>query len=265
MNFQGSWPDFDIVAFDTETSGVYPWIDDVVEIGLVRWRKGQIIEEFQTFCRPKKPMSDFVIGIHGISNAMVADAEPATTFVPKLHELMSNALVFAHHAPFDLGFITPLFENTNHVFPDSKLFCSSLLARKLIRGSPNHKLQTLVKHLSIPVMQAHRALDDARACLHVALHCLRILGDNESLETIQQAQQKELVWDKYRLFSDELITPILRAAEQGKDISIMYGADPMFRSVRPLGVIRNPDGDYIKAFCNRDQKEKRFQIDKIKR
>ena len=51
------WSEYPIVAFDTETSGPYPLESEIVELGAVKWYKGEIIGQFQTILKPSKPMT----------------------------------------------------------------------------------------------------------------------------------------------------------------------------------------------------------------
>src|SRR4051812_41661743 len=99
------WSEFEFVAFDTETSGAYPLGCEVVEFGAVKWKGGKEIDSFQTLLKPSKPMSDFIIGIHGITNEMVADAPEMKDKISEIHQFLQGAIPLAHHAPFDMGFL----------------------------------------------------------------------------------------------------------------------------------------------------------------
>ena len=150
-----------IVALDLEAAGAYPVGYDIVEFGAVKWRNGQIVDRLQLLLKPREPMSDFIIGIHGITNEMVADAATIADRVGEIHQFLSGAVVVAHHAPFDEGFLAWEFEKAALGFPNAEVLCSSLLARQLVRDVENHRLQTLVKYFGLRAGTAHRAGDDA--------------------------------------------------------------------------------------------------------
>jgi DNA polymerase III subunit epsilon len=263
-----SWKDHTYVAFDTETSGAYPLGADVVEFGAVKWRNGEIIGEYQTLLKPREKMSDFIIGIHGITNEMVADAPTMDQKVSEIAEFLGSSVLMAHHAPFDLGFMAVEFEKYKQVLPTGDLLCTSLLSRKLIKESINHKLQTLIKTLKLPQGAAHRALDDAKACLQVGLECMRRVGDDATLEQISQHMGKQLQWNKYELLANPQpkFKVLVEALLNKKDIDIVYEGGSIkgqSRRITPIGVVRNPDGDYVMAVCHIDRAQKRFYFDKI--
>jgi DNA polymerase-3 subunit epsilon len=214
-------------------------------------------------------MTDFIIGIHGISNEMVADAPKMSEKIQEIKQFCEGAVLLAHHAPFDLGFLAVEFE-ANHVKPpESVTICTSLLARKMIPESVNHKLQTLIKLLNIDGGQAHRALDDARACLHVGLECMNRLGPLTPLSEVMHKVGKDLSWRNYEVLNSAHLTikKVVEALKQKKSLDIFYEGGSQLKQTRritPIGLVRNPDGDYVMALCHRDNNHKRFYINKIK-
>lgn len=262
------WENLTIVAFDTETSGAYPLGYEIVEMGAVKWRAGQVIETFEALIKPTVPMTDFIIKIHGITNQMVADAPPMNQVIGKFHQFLGDSVLMAHHAPFDLGFLTYEFEKAGLTLPNSSILCSSLLARALIREAPNHKLQTLIPLLKIPQGAAHRAYDDAKACLEVGLESLRRFGAGKSIKEINSVMGKPLTWNQYRILTSGQsdLRLITQAVTEKKDLDLIYqgGSAKGTRRVTPIGLVRNPDGDFLFAKCHLDQSEKRFYLGKIK-
>ncbi len=260
------WSDYPIVAFDTETSGPYPLESEIVELGAVKWFKGEIIGQFQTLLKPSKPMTQDNINIHGITNEMVADAPLMKDQIATFHEFIKDSLLIAHHAPFDLGFIAPEFEKAGLPFPTNVHLCSSLISRALLHTT-NHKLQTLVKELNLVGGDAHRAYDDAYACLQVFMKAAEKL-DVPSLEKLKAVQVKKLEWSNYTLFSKqtEQIKSLVDAIQKQKTIQIVYEGGQSKNKLRPItpkGIVRNPDGDYVHAECGLDNTRKRFYLSKI--
>lgn len=260
------WSDYPIVAFDTETSGPYPLESEIVELGAVKWYQGSVIGQFQTLLKPSKPMSQDNINIHGITNEMVANAPLMKDQVGLFHEFIQDSLLIAHHAPFDLGFIAPEFEKAGLAFPTNVHLCSSLISRSLLHTT-NHKLQTLVKELGLVGGDAHRAYDDAYACLQVFMKSTEKL-DYASIEKLKSIQAKKLNWSDYALYSNpsEKIKSLVDAIHKQKTIQIVYEGGQSKNKLRPItpkGIVRNPDGDYVHAECGLDHQRKRFYISKI--
>jgi DNA polymerase-3 subunit epsilon len=269
MDLNRPWPEFTFVAFDTETSGAYPLGADVVEFGAVKWRQGQVVDRFETLLQPREKMSNFIIGIHGITNEMVESAPVMRDKLDEIREFFRDTVLMAHHAPFDMGFMAVEFEKLKKPMPTEPVLCTSLLSRKLISESPNHKLQTLIKVLKLEQGAAHRAGDDARACLEVGLECMRRAGVDKTLPQIQGMMGKELNWGSYSLFGsrDSRVQNIIEALSERRDLDIVYEGGSVRGSTRrisPIGIVRNPDGDYVMAICHLDRAQKRFYINKIK-
>lgn len=268
MNLDLPLNEYSYVAFDTETSGAYPIGFDVVEFGAVKWYKGQEIARLQFLLKPRELMSDFIIGIHGITNDMVKDAPPMSEKVQEIHDFFKDSVVMAHHAPFDMGFMSIDFEKARLPLPVEPALCTSLLSRKWIHGVENHKLQTLVKHMLLEGGQAHRAYDDAKACLQVGLACFQKMGEQTTLAQAIKSQGKNLWWKDYSLLvsSDAHIKTMIEAINSKKDIDMVYqggSAKGETRRLTPIGIVRNPDGDYLQAFCHKDQAAKRYYLSRI--
>jgi DNA polymerase-3 subunit epsilon len=268
MNLELPLNEYTYIAFDTETSGAYPVGFDIVELGAVKYYKGQEIGNLQFLLKPREAMSDFIIGIHGITNEMVADSPLMKDKVHEIYEFFKGAIVMAHHCPFDLGFLAIEYEKVGLSLPPEPALCTSLLARKLVHGVENHKLQTLVKHFSIDGGQAHRAYDDAKSCLSVGLECFKKLGEEATLAQAIKSQGKQLWWRDYSLAKNEIsLKMMIEAIQFKKDIEMVYqggSAKGEIRKVKPIGIVRNPDGDFLQAFCFRDQKDKRYYLSRIK-
>lgn len=266
MDFSLPWPEATFVAFDTETSGAWPVGEDIVEFGAVKWKAGQIVDELQLLIKPRKRMTDFIIGIHGITNEMVADAPSMSEVLPRILAFMENAVPMAHHAPFDMGFVAAATGKAGLPPPSTPALCTSLLGRSLITGTENHKLQTLVKFLGIDGGSAHRALDDAKSCLQVGLHCFSLAGPQATLEQLQSIQGKTLRWTDFQVYEsqDPAIQAVLKAIEDSGIVEFVFDKANISRRARPMGIVRSPDGDFMQALCLRDRTAKRFYFSKMR-
>lgn len=262
------WSECTFVAFDLETSGAYPKGSDIVEFGAVKWRQGSEVGTYQSLFKPQEPMSAFNIGIHGITNEMVADAPLINEKIHEIRAFLEGAVLLAHHAPFDLGFLAPVFEENGVPFPEGPVLCTSLLARKVIPESPNHKLQTLIKFLQLSGGTAHRGVDDARACLQLGLRCMERLGPTVLVCDLIKIVEKDLRWNRFSLASGlagEKVEVFVKALAAKRDVDFIYAGGSLkgVRRITPQGIVRNPDGDYIQGICHIDRISKRFYLDKM--
>lgn len=259
--------DLTFIAFDTETTGKYPLESEICEIAGVKFVDGKPKDVFSSLIKPTRRMSDEVIKIHGITNEMVADAPPIAEAIRKFHAFIGETTLVAHHAPFDLGFVSIAFEDQGLSLPKTPVVCSSRLSRNVIKDSENHKLQTLIPHLGLTKGSAHRATDDAQACGELLLKCIE-RGNIEEMDTLWKLQVGKLFWSDYSmnaLRDKSQSLNILVACILDKSQAIMKygGASAHERTIDPIGLVRNPDGDYLMASDGTTPMPKRFYLSKI--
>ena len=260
------WKDSTLIALDTEATAPYPMAGELCEIAAVKWQGAKIVDSFQTLVKPTEIMSDKVIGIHGITNEMVSQAPTMATVVQSFHSFIRDGYVIAHHAPFDMGFLANEFEKFNLDLPKYPVFCSSILSQKLIPTSPDYKLQTLVEFLKIEKRTAHRALNDALGCLAVFFGCMERLEPEASAENIFKIQGGPLEWQRFSLVElkeNRVGQVLIDGIKNKREIEIVYRKGSAPRIVIPHGMVRNPKGDFMAAFCLRDKQIKRFYLNRI--
>ena len=165
--------DLTFVVVDLETTGGPATSAGITEIGAVKIRGGEVMGEFATLVQPDSPIPAHIQALTGITNAMVLDAPSVAGAVSAFGEFAGDAVLVAHNAPYDLGFLKGACARYDLTwFPGRSLDTARLARVALHRGEVrNCKLSTLAAHFHSPVVPEHRALADARATTHV-LHCL---------------------------------------------------------------------------------------------
>lgn len=256
------------VAFDTETSGAFPVREDIVEFGAVKWQNGKEVSKLEFLFKPRRLMTDFIIGIHGISNEMVADCPAIEKNIHEIKNFLSDAIPVAHHAPFDMGFLSVEFEKNQIKIPTAPVLCTSLLSRRLIPETIDHKLQTLVRHFQFQSLAAHRAYEDARSCMMVLNQCLSRINRDLTIAELIEIQGKKLIWENFALTNtkNETIKNLLQAVQTDKRVLLVYSKGNKKNEIRtliPQGVVRSPDGDYLQAIDPADDKSKRYKLEFI--
>jgi DNA polymerase III subunit epsilon len=161
--------DVEFVVLDLETTGGSPTGDRVTEVGAVKVRGGEVLGSFHTLVDPEIPIPPLITALTGISDRMVADAEPIQVVLPCLLEFLGDAVLVAHNAPFDRRFLQANLERHGYPRLANRVVCTARLARKLLPGDevPNVRLATLAALLGATVTPCHRALTDARATVDV--------------------------------------------------------------------------------------------------
>lgn len=161
------------VVVDLETTGGRAGSDAITEIGAVKVRGGEVLGEFQTLVNPGVPVPAQITVLTGITNAMVLPAPRIDEVLPTFLEFVRGAVLVAHNAPFDVGFLRAAARATGHPWPGNQVVDTVRLARAVVTRDevPNHKLSTLAGLFRAEVTPDHRALSDARATVDV-LHAL---------------------------------------------------------------------------------------------
>lgn len=154
--------DFDdeIVCFDIETTGLKVQREAITEIGAVVLKNGKITDTFQTFVYPGRRLTPEIIGLTGITDAMLADAPPPEEALAAFLKFVDGRPLAAHNAEFDIGFIRAGCRRAGLEF-DPTYIDSLILAQNLLPELHKHKLDIVAEHLDLPAFNHHRASDDA--------------------------------------------------------------------------------------------------------
>ncbi len=170
--------DVTFVVVDLETTGGAA-DSEITEVGAVKVRGGQVLGEFQTLVRPSAPIPPMIQVLTGITNQMVADAPPVSVVLPAFAEFATDAVIVAHNARFDTGFLRRGYERLGLTWPRPTVIDTVALARcALLRDEvPNCKLSTLARHFRAGTEPNHRALSDARATVDVLHGLLERVGN----------------------------------------------------------------------------------------
>ena len=141
----------------------------------------------------------------GITDAMVAGAPDLAGALPAFLEFSRGAVLVAHNAPFDLGFLRAGCEQLGLDWPAPDSVDTARLARRVLTRDEAHdcKLATLARLFRADTEPCHRALADARATVDVlhgllarvgglGVHSLEELRTFSSQVTPQQRRKRHL-------------------------------------------------------------------------
>ncbi|MGI6150705.1 MAG: PolC-type DNA polymerase III [Christensenellales bacterium] len=156
------------VVVDLETTGVDRTRDRILEIGAVKLVNGEVTDSFSTFVNPHMAVPEKITKLTGITTEMVMNAPPVEEALASFQGFAGDAVLVAHNAPFDVGFLTRYGELSGLTFKNPYVDTLTL-SRYLLRGLKNHKLDTLTEHFDISLKDHHRATCDATATAQVFL------------------------------------------------------------------------------------------------
>lgn len=166
------------VVFDIETTGFSSVKDKIIEIGAVKVENGKIVSRYSTFVNPEVPIPFEITKLTSITDAMVIDAPKIETVLPEFMEYVGDAVLVAHNAGFDVGFIE---ENCRRLGMERKLTSvdTVALARVLLPTLSRYKLNIVAKTLGISLENHHRAVDDAGATAEIFVKFVEMLKERE--------------------------------------------------------------------------------------
>jgi DNA polymerase-3 subunit epsilon len=157
------------VVVDLETTGFSPARDRVIEIGAVAVEGGGIVEEFHSLIDPGRTVPGQAQRVHGITDEMLRGQPLPDEILPDFHRFIGQSRLVAHNAPFDLGFLRGEFARLGFGLAN-RYHCTLQLSRRALPSLPNHRLETVARHLFGRLddkERLHRALADARLTARV--------------------------------------------------------------------------------------------------
>jgi len=179
------------IAFDTETTGLKPDENRVVEIGAIKFDRGGMISRFAVLIDPGVPMPKEAGAVNNITDDMLK-GQPSFKEVAKdfLHFIQDSVLV-AHNASFDISFINAELKRCNIGKMTNKFVDTLIFAKEVFPRLYSYKLQELAKKFEITVFEAHRAEDDARVCMELFNHVTKhFIDSNQDMLSYWQKQFK---------------------------------------------------------------------------
>lgn len=164
--------ELEFCVIDTETTGGNPAYNRIIDVAVLRFKGGEIVETFQSLVNPGRPVPPWITQLTGIDDRMVADAPTFDQVADPLHAILSRGVFTAHNANFDFGFVREEFARLFIPFERPQV-CTLKLARLLYADLPSRSLGTLCENLFIDIWDRHRAYGDAEATVYVLKEILR--------------------------------------------------------------------------------------------
>lgn len=201
------------VALDLETTGLDASRDAIIEIGAVKFSDDRAIDRFATLVNPLRPIPARITQITNIRDADVAGAPTLDRVLPELRAFVGSEVsaVIAHNTAFDLGFLRAA--GLNFQCP---AYDTVELAAILLPGQASYNLGELCLHLDIPLIDAHRAPDDAEATGHLfRILRRRMLDLSPAILQLITNSAEGSTWSLATFFADGVGRRTLRPSEPG--------------------------------------------------
>ena len=131
------------VFVDVETTGLKATEDAIVQVSALRFFGKKTIDGLNSYVNPLRPIPEKVVAIHGITDDKVKDAPTIDEIKEPFMNLIKDAILVGHNAPFDLDFLNHAF----HGVLDGVEYIDTMEIAKAILNLPNYRLETVADYV----------------------------------------------------------------------------------------------------------------------
>ena len=153
----------EFVVFDIETTGLNSHTNKIIEIGAVKIKSGRIIDRYSQLINPGISIPYHITEITSITNEQVANQPKIDEVIGKFVDFIGDAVLVAHNAPFDMGFIKRDIKEYLNIDLENSVIDTLQMARDLFPDFKKYGLGDLNKSLGLALEKHHRAVDDSQA------------------------------------------------------------------------------------------------------
>ncbi|AGM24910.1 PolC-type DNA polymerase III [Spiroplasma chrysopicola] len=191
------------VIFDLETTGLSSEYDEIIEFGAVIYDSNTGEKKVVNHLfKPTTPVSSFTTELTGITNDLLVDKPSFIDSIDDLLAYFKDAILIAHNAEFDMGFIQSWLQKVNRPIIDNTVIDTLQLARILEPNLKNYRLGTIARCYNVIYNEevAHRGDYDANVLSEIYEYQLRKLTSDYNItfdDEIDQIHQP-LIYNKLR-------------------------------------------------------------------
>ncbi len=154
-------PNKNFTIVDVETTGGRAGMHRVIEIGILRVEKGELVNKFKSLINPGRDIPEFIESFTGISTKKVKNAPFFEEIAEDIFPLFEDSIFVAHNSSFDYKFLQFEFSNAGFAFHMDTL-CTVRLSSVLYPEFKRHNLSALIDRFDLKCKNRHRAFDDAK-------------------------------------------------------------------------------------------------------
>jgi DNA polymerase-3 subunit epsilon len=250
-----------------ETTGLNPaYGHRICEVACLRVRDGQELGRFESLVDPGRPISAGAYRVNRITADMLVDAPPFEAVAGPLLALAEDAVLVAHNAPFDLGFLAAELQIAHLPPPEGPVVDTLSLSRRAYRFARN-SLSAVAQALEVETGTAHRAMGDVWTMCHVLEHLLWELDRRWQVTTLGQLIAFQGGPIPYPHPRELPLPPTIAEALDAKGQVCMRYVDARGqeteRIIRPIRVHEQRGNLYLLAHCYRAEALRTFRLDRV--
>ncbi len=168
---RNSFRDETYCIVDIETNGNSPVKNQIIELGAIKYRNGEIIDRFESYVYADY-IPQAIVRLTNIEQSDLADAPSLKKVLHDFKLFLGDDVFVAHNVKFDFNFISTSLKTVGLEELLNRKLCTVDLARKTI-DSEKHGLAHLREVLEIETGEHHRAYADALSAAKVLDACFQ--------------------------------------------------------------------------------------------
>lgn len=208
----------DFVVCDLETTGLNPFTDKIIEIGLVCLENGQISGKYHTLVNPRQPLDIKIKRLTGINDQDLAAAPVLSEILPQVLDFIGERAIAGHNIDFDLGFLAAALGEPLH----NQSYDTLELARIVVPCSGSFRLSELCRSFDIELKSVHRALDDAVATAHLLTLLIQKLYSIDINVLMRLTSFLAMARSRWHDFASKVIQDMLKVFPDQKISNVPY-------------------------------------------
>ncbi|QGT99540.1 CRISPR-associated protein Cas2 / DEDDh 3'-5' exonuclease domain [Candidatus Syntrophocurvum alkaliphilum] len=151
------------LVLDVETTGLSVAEHEIIEIGALKIKDGQVEATFQALVKSKGSVPKSIEVLTGISDIMLEEkGKELEEVLPEFLEFAGNMPVVSHNGDFDYSFLRAACQQLDIPLFSNRCLDTLKIARRLVDDVKNYKLSTLLKYFGIEVQTMHRSIEDCK-------------------------------------------------------------------------------------------------------
>lgn len=202
------------VVLDTETTGLSPNNDRIVEIGCVELVNRRLTyANYHQYINPEMAMPKGAFDVHGLSDDFLSDKILFADVCESFLEYVKGSQLIIHNAGFDIGFLDAELQRLDPGLGRMSDYCevidSLATARELHPGQRND-LDSLARRYTID--NSHRTLHGALLDSEILAEVYLLMSGGQSDLSLDD-EQSDSLGVKVRIDVSGLTLPVIRANE----------------------------------------------------
>jgi len=180
--------DANFIIVDVETTGNSPDKDRIIDIGCISVRNFEITDTYSSLINPHQSIPWYIQKLTGINYKLIKNAPEPIRVFKNIADLFQqkNTFFVAHAASFDYSFVKNTIKRLNIPFQDIPVLCTLKLARKVLPSNIQKNVSAVAEYFNIPIVNRHRAFDDAFATANFFIELLYIIRDRYGINDIYE-------------------------------------------------------------------------------